>query len=208
MVRISEVFASQQFEGREVGRTTIFVRFLVCNMSPRCDWCDVKNYQGKEMSIKEIVNKIKEWKNIRHVTFTGGEPTLFWKNMIEIMKHLRGYKFAIETNGLIPSNPTFFTTMSVSPKKQNINPETIRFYKDYENVIFKFVVEGEKSYNTWRDFVKLHGIDKEKVYMMPEGRDPKDLIVSSKWLAKKCINDGFNMSTRVQYLLYGRKKSV
>lgn len=208
MVQISELFAGQQWEGREIGRTTIFVRFLECNMKPRCKWCDVLKYTGEERSLEKIVKQIREWKNINHVTFTGGEPSIHKGAMYHIMKELHEYEFALETNGLLFLNPNLFTTVAVSPKKQNINKQILSLYSGYPDVIFKPVVSSQSDYKMWKKLFDDLKVKRNSVYMMPEGTSANIIRLKTKQLAQKCIEDGFSLSPRVQYLLYGAKKGV
>lgn len=85
-MRVSEVYASVQGEGPNVGRTTVFTRFGGCNL--RCPgWpCDTQHAidpiyrkEWKQHSPKQLVERVEETANIagaKLITLTGGEPFL------------------------------------------------------------------------------------------------------------------------------------
>ena len=75
MLRITEIYKSIQGESRFAGVPGVFIRFAGCNL--HCMYCDTKYAlgKGKEMSIKEIMKKIKVFKN-NLIYITGGEPLL------------------------------------------------------------------------------------------------------------------------------------
>jgi organic radical activating enzyme len=207
-MKILEIFASHQMEGKESGKVTVFVRNFFCSAKPRCKWCDVQNYKPVEMPINVIIKKIKSYKNIKHVTFTGGDFNCEQNNLHKIMKELKGYTFSIETNGVIFVNPNLFETVACSPKKQCLCKKVLLSYKKYNNVIFKFVIENKKSYDKWTLIIKKLKLPKERCFLMPEGRDKKTIVDKTKWLSALCVKDGFNVTTRIQYLLYGKKKGI
>jgi organic radical activating enzyme len=211
MVKITEIFASQQFEGKDSGKSTIFIRFENCNMRPRCKWCDVDGYKAKEYTIQQIVKEIKKYSNIKHITFTGGSPALYSTEINQIKNKLSSsYKYDVETNGILISlNPSEFETFMCSPKRQLVNIDAISHYVRFKNVYFKFVIEDKSDdYTYWSNVIKMYHIPKDRVYMMPEGRDRETIRKNTIKLSKLCIRDGYNLSTRVQYLLYGKKRRV
>jgi hypothetical protein len=44
--------------------------------------------------------------------------------------------------------------------------------------------------------------------MMPEGVSPEKVKNNTIQLSKWCVEDGYNVSTRVQILLYGKRMGV
>lgn len=86
VLRVSEVYASTQGEGPNVGRTTVFVRFGGCNL--RCPgWpCDTQHaidpaYRKEWIphSPQELLDrtvKVAEDAGAKWITLTGGEPFL------------------------------------------------------------------------------------------------------------------------------------
>lgn len=111
--RINEIFYSLQGEGRWAGRAAIFIRFSGCNL--KCKFCDTDFSGYAQMSAKEIIDTINQWKPCDFVVLTGGEPTLQVDE--ELIKELHGnnYYVAMETNGT-REVPKSIDWVTVSPK--------------------------------------------------------------------------------------------
>ncbi|HMD13477.1 MAG TPA: radical SAM protein [Bacteroidota bacterium] len=96
---INEIFHSIQGESSFSGLSCVFVRLTFCNI--RCSYCDTEYafYEGIEMSVDEIVQKVHSY-DCKLVEITGGEP-LFQPNVHELMKRLcdEEYEVLIETGG-------------------------------------------------------------------------------------------------------------
>jgi 7-carboxy-7-deazaguanine synthase len=85
-MRVSEVYASAQGEGPNVGRTTVFVRFGGCNL--RCPgWpCDTQHaidpafrHDWEKLDPQQLVERattVARSAGTRLITLTGGEPLL------------------------------------------------------------------------------------------------------------------------------------
>ena len=98
-LKINEIFFSIQGESTFSGTPCIFIRLTYCNL--RCSYCDTDYafYDGKEMSIEDIVKKVESFR-CKTVEVTGGEP-LMQKYSIELMETLigNGYTVLLETGG-------------------------------------------------------------------------------------------------------------
>ena len=107
---ISEIFLTIQGEGVESGIPTIFIRTFGCNLD--CDYCDT-NYaritkqkgsatkdDGIEMTISEILKRIKEYVPYKAICITGGEP-LIQIDITLLVSELvaQDYEVWIETGG-------------------------------------------------------------------------------------------------------------
>lgn len=96
---VNEIFFSIQGESSWMGLPCVFVRLTYCDL--RCAWCDTEYafYEGVEMTIDEIIEKVKSY-NCKLVEITGGEP-LFQENSIKLMKKLCDENFTVllETGG-------------------------------------------------------------------------------------------------------------
>ena len=90
---INEIYHSIQGESSYSGRPCIFIRLTYCNL--RCSYCDSEHtfYEGKELTIEEILEKIKEYP-CNLVEVTGGEP-LFQKNCIILLQKLVENKYEV-----------------------------------------------------------------------------------------------------------------
>ena len=101
ILKVNEIFKSIQGESTQMGLPCIFIRLTFCNL--RCSYCDTEYafYDGKDMSIDQIMDAIKPMK-IKLVEITGGEPML-QANVIYLMQELlnNDYKVLLETSGAI-----------------------------------------------------------------------------------------------------------
>ena len=101
---INEIYYSIQGESSLAGKPCVFIRLTYCNL--RCSYCDTEHafYNGKEMSIKDIIKKIKQWP-CKLIEVTGGEP-LLQKECITLLNELikLKYKVMLETSGSLPLN--------------------------------------------------------------------------------------------------------
>lgn len=102
-MRVVEIFDSIDGEGIFTGCLATFIRLGGCNM--RCSYCDtgyaLNAKDGKEMSIAEIIRKVRKIGNT-HITLTGGEPLINPESAC-LVKALceRGFLVNIETNGSV-----------------------------------------------------------------------------------------------------------
>ena len=106
-MRVIEIFASIDGEGKRTGQPATFIRLMGCNL--RCSYCDTKYSfditQSKDMSIDQILLECR--KLVYHnITLTGGEPLLS-KDAIILIESLCsiGFQVNIETNGTIDLRP-------------------------------------------------------------------------------------------------------
>jgi 7-carboxy-7-deazaguanine synthase len=101
-MKINEVFYSIQGESSYMGWPCIFIRVTACNL--RCSYCDTEYafYEGKELSISEILAAISSHP-AKLVLVTGGEPMLqqdvrgLFQALLE-----SGYTVCVETGGQVP----------------------------------------------------------------------------------------------------------
>lgn len=115
-MRISEVYASVQGEGPNVGEKTVFTRFAGCNL--RCPgWpCDTQHaidpkYREQWYKITPEDLRITVWNTARlagatTITLTGGEPFLQkdseLQSLVEELQYLHKYRIEAFTNGTLP----------------------------------------------------------------------------------------------------------
>ena len=98
-IKVNEIYYSIQGESSLSGLPCIFIRLTYCNL--RCTYCDSEYafYDGKDFSIDEILEKIKEY-NCNLVEVTGGEP-LLQSQCINLLRELINNKYDVmlETSG-------------------------------------------------------------------------------------------------------------
>ena len=101
-MKIAEIFASLQGEGRNQGKPCLFIRLAGCNL--QCRWCDTAYAQkgGIETGIDAILEHIQS-QNLSYVCITGGEPLLQADELEQLLVLLNqwGYSIDIETNGTV-----------------------------------------------------------------------------------------------------------
>ena len=116
-MKVSEIFKSIEGEGLRTGLPAVFIRLHGCNL--RCSYCDsmyaVEGNDYKQINVAQILDAVKEYGDITHVTLTGGEP-LIHPDVENLLRQLSdiGYRVNIETNGTIPCKwhfPGLFYTM-------------------------------------------------------------------------------------------------
>ncbi len=128
-LRVSEVFASVQGEGKLTGVPSVFVRLSGCNL--RCRWCDTPyaswNPDGPTLTVDQLLAQITQLAgpSIRHAVLTGGEPMLFpaLGPLAEALA-ARGFHITIETAGTV-ANPRALAVcnlLSLSPKLADSTP--------------------------------------------------------------------------------------
>ena len=103
-MKIAEIFYSIQGEGALVGVPSVFVRTSGCNL--RCVWCDTPytswQPEGDELPLDDILSRVDEHPQARHVVLTGGEPMIA-PQVVELTERLRarGLHITIETAGTV-----------------------------------------------------------------------------------------------------------
>jgi 7-carboxy-7-deazaguanine synthase len=101
-VKVNEIFYSIQGESSFMGLPCAFIRLSACDL--RCSYCDTAYafYEGKDMSIGEILESIRTYPT-KMVLVTGGEPML--QPSVDDLFHAlldRGHVVCLETGGHIP----------------------------------------------------------------------------------------------------------
>lgn len=129
ILKVVEIFHSIQGEGRNTGRSAVFVRLSNCNKN--CWYCDTDWSIGTEMSADEILKEVQKYSSPNDypnnlIIWTGGEPTMQLNN--QILDVFFEYYNCIETNGTNPV-PENIEYISCSPK---VSPEILK--KNFKTV--------------------------------------------------------------------------
>lgn len=223
-----EIFFSIQGEGKNVGCPRVFVRLSGCNL--RCGWCDTpytwdwKRFDKQKeiilLPIEEVVAEIQKFP-CKEVVFTGGEPLLQQRELVQVMEKLKplGYFFEVETNATIQPLFSFDALMdqyNCSPKLENSGnsilsreiSKALHFFAKNPKVFFKFVVSEEKDFTEINTLILKYQIPKEKIYLMPEGKTKKALKRKEPWLLPLCETHGFSFSRRLHIEQFGNRRAV
>ncbi len=209
-MRVNEIFYSLQGEGPWIGFPSIFIRLGGC-VEPYCSWCDTKYawYEYREMFPDEIIASIKKFSCMR-VVITGGEPFAQWdsglSDLHEKLLEL-GYSLQYETSGKVDFSHCGNALIVCSPKY--MKERWLIERKTIERVdVFKFVAHNEKDLHLIERFVEENRIDKDRVYIMPEGATRREQMENMPRIFNFCREKGFRMTPRLHILTFGAKRGV
>jgi len=214
-MKVSEIFYSIEGEGIEIGKPEVFVRLSGCNL--RCVWCDTKYawYNGKEMSVDEIIREVKRYP-CKNVSITGGEPLLQKDELLELIRKLKkmGYWVQINTNGTIFDKEIFelvdLITMDCKCPSSGMKSDlevlkrTKKNFKD--KVQFKFVISNEEDYKFAEKLVKNLLEDALSIVFQPEWKS----VDFARKIVELVKSDGLNVRVIIQEqkILWGSKRGV
>jgi 7-carboxy-7-deazaguanine synthase len=154
---------------------------------------------------------------------TGGEPLLQEGDFLKMMRIIRlerpEHRFEVETNGTRVPSAEFAAVVdqfNVSPKLANAGmPESLRLHPDalaafaaMPRAWFKFVVAQPPDLEEIEHLLTAHGIPRERVLLMPEGRTVEEIDRSAAWLAEWCRDRGYRFSDRLHIRLWGDRRGV
>lgn len=204
-MKINECFESIQGEGRHIGIPMLFIRCSGCTRT--CDFCDTKYHtEGKEIKNREVLEAIENTKQ-KIICFTGGEPLLQMKDIIDIQLALSEEnikQFHIETNGdLIDKDDiVWFEYWAVSPKTKESAERAIKILSAYEKDRYDIKIVTD---------LETIGLDmlEYATCLMPltTYNKKKDLEIMKKvW--HYCVENNLRYSPRLQNLIYGKKKGI
>ena len=223
-VKVTEIFHSIQGEGPFTGRNAIFLRLFGCNLW--CTWCDSTyswdiadpRHKYQVMDVNDLIIHLSHLyydHNKPMLVVTGGEPLIHQMQVDFIAKNYHGI-VQIETNGtILPkyeyliSSPNVYYV--VSPKLANskvderirLVPSALQFFSKHPRSYFKFVVDAPAELYEVDSIVSRFDIPKEKVYIMPLGVKPDEIIKRQAFLSEYVLKRGYNLSTRLHILLWG-----
>ena len=222
-LRISEVFGpTLQGEGPSCGQRALFIRLADCNLA--CDWCDTpyswrwSDHDRAEephlSGVNPLLARIRA-EQPALVVITGGEPLLQQFAVEPLVGTLTEEQIPveIETNGTqIPGPLLGDARFNVSPKLANsgmkrerrIVPKALRALNRTGRAVFKFVVEAPEELDeveALTDEFDLH-----PVWIMPQAANREELLTRQAEIADEVIARGWNLSTRMQTLLWGGER--
>jgi len=177
-------------------------------------------------------------RHIKHTMITGGGPTLHRNMLVELCHLAKEFDhyITIETEGS-ESVGTMADLISLSPKLSNSTPRPgtwmpylnrevtekdkekhekwrcnydammnlIDLHPDYQ---LKPVISNEEDLQEVKELQKILDIPNEKVYLMPEGLEPKQLNERRRWLMDLCVREGYNFTDRLHIIAYGDTRGV
>lgn len=225
-MKIAEIFASIQGEGRLAGTPSAFIRTSGCNL--RCSWCDTPytswDPEGDQLTPDQILEQVAELDR-DHVVLTGGEPMIA-PGVEALTRRLKeaGYHLTIETAGTVWKDVAC-DLASVSPKLANstpskrdarwaerherdrINVEVIRRFTALSDYQLKFVVERPADLDEIESLLsEIGGVDRARVLLMPQAVTPSRLEELTPEVETWCEEHGFTFGPRLHILLFGNSR--
>ena len=186
-----------------MGVPCVFIRLTYCNL--RCSYCDTEYafYEGKDISIKDIIAEVKKY-NCNLVEITGGEP-LVQENVHDLMKQLcdNGYKVMIETGGSLSIKnidkrvKIIVDLKTPSSKMMNKNLyDNIDFLKQDDEV--KFVIGSREDYDWSKEIINKYNLTKKAVILMSPVFNELQNIDLVKWI----LDDRLKVRFQIQLHKY------
>ncbi len=195
---VNEIFHSIQGESSHMGRPCVFVRLTYCNL--RCTYCDTEYafYDGVEMSIDEILQRVGSF-GCKLVEVTGGEP-LMQEGVHEFMNALcnRGYETLLETGGSLDIGAVDqrvkrivdFKCPSSGMVKKNLwsNVNALRSSDEV-----KFVIGNRNDFDWSVEMIRRHEIDRRCPILMSVIFDVLPPVELAEWILESKINVRFQL---------------
>lgn len=163
MLTINEIFYSIQGESSHAGEPCIFIRLTGCHL--RCTYCDTEYafYEGKKMSIQEILKEIQKF-TCKTVEVTGGEP-LLQERVYELMDTLidGGHKVLLETSGAISLakvNKNVIKIIDLKTPSSQMTSHNLWGNLSYLNTHdeIKFVIGDHTDYSWAKSVITQYGL--------------------------------------------------
>ena len=182
MLQITKIYESIIGEGIHAGRPAIFIRLHGCNL--KCDFCEEEYTDYTEWEDLTLFNHLqKEFTDVGHVVFTGGEPTLQIvkvNRFIDLCNRLSQYEylFHLETNGTMHVDTSRFFHVAVSPKVVNLPNYAIHELKIMHPFFSEIEIEGIVNIATSR------GILIKNIFIQPISPFTPETITEIVQIAK------------------------
>lgn len=218
-----EVFLTIQGEGPSAGRQATFVRLSGCNLT--CSWCDTpytwdwkqfdKRVESVEMSCDAVARLINDLGSQR-VVFTGGEPMLQQRALVEVIRQTSLNFVEVETNGTI--KPTaeldeLVTQYNCSPKLRNSGvaedkrtTEALEWFAQNPKTAFKFVTSNQNDVAEIKTLATRFGMT--NIWLMPEGETREAQIKAMPAIMDFALENGWNFTARLHVLVWDKKRGV
>lgn len=178
--------------------------------------------QTIELEVNEVAALVRRFP-CRRLVLTGGEPMLQASDCAALVRELSAagprYAVEIETNGTLAPPAELDAVLdqyTVSPKLESsaverslrLRPEALSFFAASAKSVFKFVVAGEHDVAQVEELVAAHGIDRDRVYLMPKASSTEQLAALGPSVAAACLAGGYRFSDRLHIHLFGNRPGV
>lgn len=213
MLKVNEIYCSIQGESSKAGLPCVFVRLTYCNL--RCAYCDTEYafYDGRELSIEEIINEVKKY-NCNLVEITGGEPLVQIEECLTLMKKLcdEGFEVMIETGGSLPIKNIDKRVMiimdlkcpSSGMEKKNLY-DNIDFLKQTDEV--KFVIGDREDYEWSKQQIIIYSLTEKSNVLFSVVFDKLDPVTLVNWIIEDSLKVRFQLQMH-KYIWHPQTKGV
>ncbi|MET7968732.1 7-carboxy-7-deazaguanine synthase QueE [Micromonospora sp. NPDC005305] len=226
-------YLAVQGEGRSLGRRCAFLRLGGCNLS--CRWCDTPytwDWTGASdsgvpfdpkaelhrMAVATVLDRLLAC-DVDLVVISGGEPLNQQVRLLPLVTELveRGIDVEVETNGtrapdagLVALGVRFNVSPKLAhagdPEEKRIVPAALRRLAAVPDTSFKFVCRDVADLEEVSAVVKVAGAG--SVYVMPEGQSREEIDSRLPDLAEAAIRRGWNVTTRLHTMIWGKTRGV
>ena len=198
-LKINEIFYSIQGESSYTGLPCIFIRLTYCNL--RCSYCDTEYafYDGKDISIDDILSKIKKYPTDL-VMVTGGEP-LIQDYCINLMEKLiaKNYSVMLETSGSMKLNKVPKKVIKIvdfkCPSSDMMEKNDWQILSDIQKQDeIKFVIGNKKDYDWSKKMITKYKLNE----LCPVLFSPVYNVMSIQDLSEWILKDGIKVRLQSQ----------
>lgn len=198
MLYYDEIFLSIQGESTDMGLPCIFIRLFGCPV--KCSYCDtiqdIKN--KKRISLENVINKVRKYKDVKHVCITGGEPMIQKDEVISLTWELLslGYKVSIETSGCIPIEDWGYKRSYKYIMDIKCPSSKVSYKNKYDNLVklqtsdeVVFVIADREDYEFMKDVLSKYPTSAQ-ILLSPMFKNGKNVIGKDlvEWVLKDRID--------------------
>lgn len=213
MLKVNEIYYSIQGESSKAGLPCVFVRLTYCNL--RCNYCDTEYafYDGKEISMDEIITEVKKY-DCKLIEITGGEPLVQMEECLKLMKRLSddGYEVMIETAGNLSIKEIDKRVMiimdlkcpSSGMMKKNLY-ENINYLKQTDEV--KFVIGDREDYEWSKEQLTKYSLTEKCNVLFSVVFDKLNPVTLVNWIIEDNLNVRFQLQMH-KYIWHPQTKGV
>ena len=207
MLKVNEIFKSIQGESSYSGLPCIFIRLTGCNL--RCVYCDTEYafYEGKELSVKQIMDAISPY-GIKLAEITGGEP-LLQDDVYPLMDALieKGYKVLLETGGSLSIERVPGPVIKImdlkcpgSGEASKNNFKNLKLLTRNDEV--KFVILDRKDYLWSKETLHRHNIPQKASVIFSPVYDKLSLKDLAEWVLEDELP--VRLQTQLHKIIWGK----
>lgn len=212
MIKVNEIYYSVQGESTHTGLPCVFVRLTCCNL--RCTYCDTEYafYDGEDLSINQIIEKVKNYK-CNLVEVTGGEP-LMQEESFKLLQKLCDEEFNVllETSGSLPIKEIDervkiimdLKCPSSGMQKKNLY-DNLNYLKKTDEL--KFVIGTREDYDWSKNIIEEYSLSGKFEMLFStvfEELEPETLV---GWILEDRLNVRFQLQTH-KYIWNPETKGV